>query len=58
MDQVRRGEEVVLSDGELEVRLVLLQPPRRILGQDAGLFDVPEDFDDPLPDAVLEAFGS
>lgn len=48
----------MLSDGELEVRLVLLQPPRRILGQDAGLFDVPEDFDDPLPDAVLEAFGS
>ena len=46
------GEDVVLSDGELEVRLVLLHPGRRVLGQDAGLFEVPEDFDEPLPDAL------
>jgi len=58
VNRVRMGEEVVLSDGELEVRLVLLPPSRRILGQDAGLFEVPEDFDEPLPDALLDAFGS
>jgi len=52
------GEDVVLSDGELEVRLVLLPPSRRVLGQDAGLFEVSEDFDEPLPDALLDAFGS
>lgn len=40
----------MLSDGELEVQLVLLPPPRRILGQDAGLFEVPDDFDEPLPE--------
>jgi hypothetical protein len=40
------GEDVVLSDG------------RRVLGQDAGLFEVPEDFDEPLSDALLAAFGS
>lgn len=58
LDRVRSGEDVVLSDGELEVRLVLLPPGRRVLGQDAGLFEVPEDFDEPLPDALLDAFGS
>lgn len=49
---------MVLSDGELQVRLVLLPTARRVLGQDAGLFEVPEDFDEPLPDALLDAFGS
>jgi antitoxin (DNA-binding transcriptional repressor) of toxin-antitoxin stability system len=58
VNRVRRGEDVVLSDGELEVRLVLLPPGRRVLGQDAGLFEIPEDFDEPLPDALLDAFGS
>lgn len=58
VNRVRMGEDVVLSDGELEVRLVLLPPGRRVLGQDAGLFEVPEDFDEPLPDALLDAFGS
>jgi antitoxin (DNA-binding transcriptional repressor) of toxin-antitoxin stability system len=58
VDQVRRGADVVLSDGELQVRLVLLPTTRRVLGQDAGLFEVPEAFDEPLPDALLDAFGS
>ena len=58
VNRVRMGEDVVLSDGELEVRLVLLPHGRRVLGQDAGLFEVPEDFDEPLPDALLDAFGS
>lgn len=46
VNQVQMGEDVVLSDG------------RRVLGQDAGLFEVPEDFDEPLPDALVDAFGS
>ena len=28
----------------------------RILGQDEGLFTVPEDFNDPLPEDILSAF--
>lgn len=60
VDRVRRGEDVVLSDGELEVRLVLLPPGRRILGQDAGLFEVPEDFDErqALAEALWDSLGS
>lgn len=49
---------MVLSVGDIEVRLVLIPAKRRVLGQDAGLFEVPDDFDAPLPDAVLDAFGS
>lgn len=30
---------------------------RRIPGIDAGLFSVPDDFDDPLPEDILESFG-
>lgn len=58
VDQVLRGADVVLSVGDIEVRLVLIPAKRRVLGQDAGLFEVPDDFDAPLPDAVLDAFGS
>ncbi len=29
----------------------------RVFGQDRGLFQVPEDFDDPLPPEVLSGFG-
>ena len=32
--------------------------PRRVLGQDDGLFEVPEDFDAPLPGEVLALFES
>lgn len=32
--------------------------PRRVLGQDDGLFEVPEDFDAPLPAEVLALFES
>jgi len=30
--------------------------PRRVIGRDDGLFEVPEDFDAPLPDEVLALF--
>ena len=30
---------------------------RRIPGADVGLFTVPDDFDDPLPEEILESFG-
>jgi antitoxin (DNA-binding transcriptional repressor) of toxin-antitoxin stability system len=38
-------------------RLVPLEKPaRRILGRDRGLFVVPDDFNDALPDDVLGSF--
>lgn len=32
--------------------------PQRVIGQDDGLFEVPDDFDAPLPDEVLALFQS
>lgn len=38
---------------------MLVEPkPQRIIGQDDGLFEVPDDFDAPLPDEVLMLFQS
>jgi prevent-host-death family protein len=57
--KVEAGEEVVIArSGRPVARLCPLpaEPRRRQLGRDAGLFQVPEDFDAPLPDDVLDAF--
>ena len=57
--RVAAGEEVVIaSAGKPVARLVPWEEPRqrRRLGRDEGLFEVPEDFDAPLPPEVLEAF--
>ncbi len=55
--RVEEGEEVVIArDGKPVARLVAearFGAPR--LGLDAGLFDIPEDFDE-LPEGFLEAF--
>lgn len=55
---VSAGEEVVIARaGKPIARLVPIEkPPRRLLGLDAGQFDVPEDFDAPLPDELLAEF--
>jgi prevent-host-death family protein len=56
--RVEAGEEIIIVRGTVPVaRLVPSAPPAdRRLGRDAGVFEVPEDFDAPLPDEVLEAF--
>lgn len=51
------GEEVVINRGGIPVaRLVPVKPTRRELGRDRGLFKVPDDFSDPLPDEMLASF--
>ena len=52
------GEEVVITRGGTPVaRLVPVQSAgRRELGQDIGLFEYPEDFNDPLPGDLISAF--
>ena len=53
------GEEIVIAKaGKPIVRLVPIEEPpqERVLGQDEGLFVVPEDFNDPLPEDILSAF--
>lgn len=58
LDQVSGGEEVVITRrGEGIARLVPeLGTATRRFGIDEGRFEVPDDFDAPLPDTVLDAF--
>ncbi len=61
LDQAMAGEEVIIMrSGRQLVRLVPVDmaPQRRELGSARGEFTVPDDFDAPLPDEILEAFGS
>ena len=59
LDRVSLGEEVVITRaGKPVARLVRLKRPRRdrVLGRGEGDFKVPDDFNDPLPEAVLNDF--
>ena len=56
--QVAAGEEVVITRGGVPIaRLISMSETRpRRLGADEGRFEIPDDFDAPLPDHVLAAF--
>jgi prevent-host-death family protein len=60
VDRAAAGEEIVIArHGRPVARLVRYAPSagkRRKLGLLAGKWQVPDDFDDPLPDDVLDAF--
>lgn len=60
IDEVAAGEEIIIAKaGKPVARLVPLEPPKRkgiIFGSLEGQFTVPDDFDDPLPDWLLDAF--
>jgi antitoxin (DNA-binding transcriptional repressor) of toxin-antitoxin stability system len=56
--RVEAGEQVEITNRGKTVAL-LVPPPgptQRRVGMDAGRFTVPDDFDAPLPDDVLDAF--
>lgn len=56
LERVSLGEEIEISRrGEVVARLVPAGAPRRPqLGGDEGLFEVPDDFDGPMPDDWLD----
>ena len=58
--RVAAGEEITItSSGKPVARLVPARPTTdRQLGRDRGLFEVPEDFDAPLPADVLADFSA
>ena len=59
--RVEAGEEIVIArDGAPVARLVAIRQPlsKRISGRYRDLFTVPEDFDAPLPEGILEEFES
>ncbi len=56
--RVTAGEEIVIAKGGKPIaRLVPVErPKRRELGRDRGLFEIPQDFDAPLPEEILAEF--
>lgn len=58
--RVAAGEEITISRGGRPIAMLvpLKAKGSRSFGTDAGLFEVPEDFDTPLPAEVLDSFES
>ena len=56
--RVAAGEEVIItSGGRPTARLVPIRPPAsREVGFDKEILDIPDDFDDSLPEAVVDDF--
>ena len=60
VDEAAAGEEVVIAKaGKPMVRLVPLRPRTRTgFGELKGRMTIADDFDAPLPEALLRAFGA
>jgi prevent-host-death family protein len=59
LNRVSAGEEVIISKaGKPVARLIPWSEPvsKRKAGLDRGKFQVPDDFDAPLPEALLDDF--
>ncbi len=58
--RVAAGEEIIIARaGKPVARLLPVDKGKsRKLGQDQGLFEVPDDFDSPLPQEILRSFES
>jgi prevent-host-death family protein len=61
LERVAAGEEIIISKaGKPMAKLTPLSKPLndRVSGLDKGIIQVPDDFDGPLPEDVLELFES
>ena len=57
--EVARGEEVIISRAGTPIARLTpytTSGARRRLGRDRSLFEVPDDFDAPLPEDLIESF--
>jgi prevent-host-death family protein len=55
--RVAAGEEIIItSGGRPAARLVPIRPQERVFGSEAGILHVPDDFNDPLPQELLDEF--
>jgi antitoxin (DNA-binding transcriptional repressor) of toxin-antitoxin stability system len=62
-DRIRQGEEIIISQSGQPIAHISppkgdrIQPTKpRVPGQYASQFTVPDDFNAPLPDDILETF--
>lgn len=61
LERVAAGEEIIISKaGKPMAKLIPLSKPQmdRVAGLDKGVLRIPEDFDAPLPEDLLELFES
>jgi prevent-host-death family protein len=61
LERVAAGEEILISKaGKPMAKLTPLYKPQanRVPGLDKGVIQIPDDFDAPLPDDILELFES
>lgn len=59
LERVEAGEAIAVARrGRVVARLVPVAPRRPRLGSMAGRIRIGEDFDDPLPPELVEAFGA
>jgi prevent-host-death family protein len=58
--RVVAGEEIIISKAGRPLAKIVpfASPARRRFGMDRGVFRVPDDFDAPLPEEVIESFES
>lgn len=57
LEEVEDGVEVVITRrGEAVAKLSAVERPMRAFGKDIGMFSVPDDFDDPMPEWWLDLF--
>lgn len=56
--RVALGEEINIRNGSKIVARLVPAPPdtRREFGRDRGLFELPDDFNAPLPEEILKSF--
>jgi prevent-host-death family protein len=61
LERVAAGEEILISKaGKPMAKLMPLSKPQvnRVPGLDKGVIQIPDDFDAPLPDDLLQLFES
>lgn len=59
LDRVSQGEEIIISQAGQPIAHISpaqRDHPPRIPGQYAGKLIIPDDFNDPLPDEILDGF--
>ena len=61
LNLVQKGKKIVIAKRNIpiaEINPIGKITPKRIIGQSEGEFEVPEEFFEPLPKDIIEAFSN